>query len=405
MEQQKLLPAISTEILKNLPDTLLENSGLAERAVKTVSEIIAPLKTIDITKVDAGTMETHDATLAGLQTRLKEAYTIMNDGRKHFTQLFDEIKSKFTAEENRVKEIGQQVKDIRDNWQKEKGRRNQIATQEQQKKLEAQQALIDAKTYFAKFIIDKFATAAVDAIQRMHKKFYSLQAGELDLYASQLKQWSGALDADTWNTFLSGMINPKPQVLTGEKMQELLNEVIAEQKPKLFAEWQERMISERNNLAEIVPSRKMELERIANDTAAAKEAEERIAQEQREREEKMKQEAASMAEATETAAEVEKLNASFDTADSSKVVDLAKGTSIKCKYVAKTHTAWVAIIQSWVTNDMAKMTLDELGKKLSFMKTACEGRLNKGEELKAAGLETEEDYSTRATRGKKEVAA
>jgi hypothetical protein len=408
MEQtsNNLLPVINTEILKNLPDTLVENSALADRAVATVTETIAPLKAIDLTTVDATTMEAHDLTLTGLQTRLKDAYTIMNNGRSPFTKLFDEIKSKFTAEEKKVVAIGEEVKALRDGWQKEKARRNEIARKEAEAKQQASAALIEAKTYFAKHIVDRFSTTAVQTIQRMHSKFYSLSAAELDSYAAGLKGWSGALDNDTWNTFLTGMINPKPQLLTGEQMQLLLNEVVSEQKPKLSGEWKDRMTCERDGLVELVPSRKMELERIAGDEAAKKEADDRIAQEQKEREELAKREREDRESALETNAEFEKVNAAFDAAaEGGNVVSLAKGTSVKRKYVPKSHAAWVAIIQSWVTNDMAKMTVDELGKKLSFMKTACEGRLNKGEELKAAGLEIEEDYSTRVSRSKaKEVA-
>lgn len=405
MEQTKEL-ALNVEVLKNLPDTLMQNQGLADRAVKSVSEVIAPIKAIDLTTIDAETMEAHDTTLAGLQTRLKDAYTLMNGDRAPFTKLFDEIKSRFTAEEKKVVSIGEEVKSIRDGWQKEKARRNQLAAQETAIKLEKQQALIDAKTYFAKFIIDKFATAAVHTIQRMHSKFYSLSETELDAYASQLKGWSGVLDNDTWNTFLTGMINPKPQLLTGEQMQVLLNEVVVEQRPKLSAEWKERMVSERDGLIELVPSRKMELERIANDEAAAKEAEDRIAEEQKEREAKMKQDALSMVSATETNAEVEKVNASFDAAaNGGNVVSLAKGTSVKKKYQPKSHKAHVAIIQWWVTNCMPKMTLEELQTKLSFMRTAADKALNEGLVLEAEGLEVVDDYSTRTTRSKKEVAA
>jgi hypothetical protein len=408
MEQtsNSLLPVINTDILKNLPDTLVENSALADRAVATVKTQLATLMAGDITTISLEAGETDDSHLADLQGRLKDAYTIMNTGRSPFTKLFDDLRQRFTAEEKKVVAIGEEVKALRDGWQKEKARRNEIARKEAEAKQQASAALIEAKTYFAKHIVDRFSTCAVQTIQRMHSKFYSLTIGELEAYAAGLKGWSGALDNDTWNTFLAGMINPKPQLLTGEQMQVLLNEVVSEQKPKLSQEWKERMTSERDGLVELVPSRKMELERIAGDEAAKKEADDRIAQEQKEREELAKKEREDRESALETNAEFEKVNAAFDAAaEGGNVVSLAKGTSVKRKYVPKSHAAWVAIIQSWVTNDMAKMTVDELGKKLSFMKTACEGRLNKGEELKASGLETEEDYSTRVSRSKaKEVA-
>jgi hypothetical protein len=344
-------------------------------------------------------MEQHDQSLAQLQTRLKDSYTLMNDRRKPFTQRMDEIKALFTAEEKKIVEIGNEVKAIRDGWQKEKGRRNQIALDEQQKEQERKQALIDCKTYFAKLIIDRFSTAAVDAIKRMHAKFYAQDAASLDAYAGALAKWTPQLDNITWTSFQQLIINPKPQLITQEQHAAMLAEVSEEQRPKLAQEWVTRMEQERNTLVELVPSRKMELERIAGDEKAAKEAQKRIEREAREREEQARQEAADKAAALEQAAEVDKMNSAFDTAaQAAPVVGIAKGTSVKKKYVAKSHKAWAAMLQSWVKNDMANMTLEELGKKLGFVKTACEGRLNKGEMIEAEGLTWEADYSTRSSR-------
>lgn len=396
MEQSLTL---NTQILSNLPDTLVANSSLAERAVAKVTTDIAQIKTIDLTTVDAQTMEQHDATLAGLQGKLKESYTIMNERRSPFTKLFDEIKSKFTAEEKKIVEIGNEVKSIRDMWQKEKARRNAIAQADQQKEWERKQALIDARTYFARCIIDKFTAHAVEAIKRMHSKFYAQDEKSLDAYTAALSKWTPALDGNTWTLFLEGIINPKPQLLTKEQCDDMLREVQDEQRPKLSTEWAECMTRERDALVELLPSRKMELQRIATDATAAAEAQARIEQEQKDREEQAKKEAEDKAQALTAAADADKMNSAFDTAaQSAPVVGIAKGTVVKKKYVPKTHKAWAALLQSWVKHDMANMTPDELSKKLSFVKTACEKRLNDGVVIEAEGLSVEEDYSTRASR-------
>lgn len=398
------LPAIATQ-LSQLPDVLSANASLADRAVQTVSQQIAPLRTIDLTQVDATVMEQNDATLASLQTRLKESYTIMNDRRKPFTQRMDEVKAMFTAEEKKIVSIGEEVKALRDAWQKEKARRNQIAQAEQAAQLEKKQALIDAKTYVTRCIIDRFSTAAVEGIRKMHEKFYAQDAAGLDAYAAALGKWSPVLSNETWNGFLQGIINPKPQLIEHAAFAQMLAEVEAEQRPKLSAEWSTRMTTERDSLVELAPSRKMELERIAQEgEKAAEEARLRIEAEAREREAQAAQDKADREQALEAAAEVEKLNESFDVAaQSAPVVGMAKGTVVKKKYVPKNHKAWAALLQSWVKNDMANMTLDELQKKLGFVRTACEGRLNKGEQIEADGLGVEEDYSTRATRAKNQT--
>jgi hypothetical protein len=393
--------------LDTMPAVLTANSSLADRAVATVSQQLSPILVIDLTAIDAQTMEAHDQELANLQAKLKDAYTLMNDRRKPFTQKMDDIKAMFITPEKKIMAIGEQVKGVRDRWQAEKAVRMKRAELEQQAALERQQALIEVKAFITAHIVDKFSTAAVHTIQRMHSKFNSMAADSLPTYANQLKGWSGVLEQDTWQTFLTGLINPKPQLLTSEKMQELLDAVVTEQKPKLFKEWQDRMIQERDSLVETLPSRLMELERIAVDSKAAEEAEERLAKEQEVRQLQASQEAMDRKNAIATSAEVETVNASFETASqATPVVGFSKGTVVKRKYQLKSHKAHIAIIQWWVTNCMGMMTLDELQTKLSFMRTAADKALNEGKgELMADGLEIIEDYSTRTTRKREEKVA
>jgi hypothetical protein len=391
--------AINTQILSNLPDTLVANSSLAERAVAKVRADLTDLTPGDITTVAVDVMENNDAQLAGLQSKLKESYNLMNERRSPFTRLFTEITSKFTAEEKKVVEIGNEVKSLRDSWQREKARRNAIVQEEAAKELEKKQALIDAKTYIAKCIIDKFSTHAVGAIRRMHEKFYAQGAKELEAYSTALGKWSPVLDAPTWDSFTQLIANSKPQLITPEQHAELLREVCADQRPKLEKEWIESMTRERDGLIEMVPSRKMELERIAGDTDAKRLADERIAQEAAEREAQAKRDAEDKAQALEQAASVDSQNASFDVAaQSTPVVGMAKGTVVKKKYQPKSHKAHVAIIQWWVKERMSSMTLEELQTKLSFMRTAADKALNEGTIIEADGLEVVEDYSTRTSR-------
>jgi hypothetical protein len=404
MEQVQTQPAsnalsINTQILSNLPDTLVANSSLADRAVAKVRADLGALTPGDITTVKVELMESNDAQLAGLQSKLKEAYNLMNERRSPFTRLFTEITSKFTAEEKKVVEIGNEVKALRDSWQREKARRNSIEQEKQAKELEKKQALIDAKTYIAKCIIDKFSTHAVAAIRRMHEKFYAQGAKELEAYAAALGKWSPVLDAPTWDSFTQLIANSKPQLITPEQHAELLREVCADQRPKLEKEWIESMTRERDGLIEMVASRKMELERIAGDAEAKRQTDERIAQEAAEREAQAKRDAEDKAQALEQAASVDSLNASFDVAaQSTPVVGMAKGTVVKKKYQPKSHKAHVAIIQWWVKERMSSMTLEELQTKLSFMRTAADKALNEGTIIEADGLEVVEDYSTRSSR-------
>jgi hypothetical protein len=395
MEQNQL--QLSTE-LANLPAVLSQNSGLADRAVTAVRKDIEQIKAIDLQTADIALIDNNDAVLNALQVKLKDAYTIMQDRRKPFTQKMDEIKALFTAEEKKVVSIGEEVKALRDGIAKEKGRRMQIAEQEKAAKMEKQQAVIEVKTYFSKYINDKFAEAFVELCYRLHDKFNAQTIATFGEYESTLKKWQPVLNGITWESFFAGILNPKPQLFTQSDTQAMIAEVEKVEKPRLSAEWTSKLTAKRDELIELIPSRKMELERISGDAVAAKEAEARIAQEREQIRLQAEQEKQDKESAIEQAAEVESMNSAFDAEIANPVVSITKGTVVKKVYKATTHKAWVAMLQSFVQHDMNRMTLEDLQKKFGFVRTACEARLNNGEELKAEGLIVDEDYSTRTSR-------
>lgn len=391
--------------LAQLPDVLTANASLADRAVATVRGQIEPLKSLDLMNLDIESIEASDATLNSLQGRLKDAYTMMNDRRKPYTQRMDEVKAMFTSEEKKVVEIGNEVKAIRDGIAREKARRIQVAEQEKAAKLEKQQAQIEARSLVVRMLNDRMADIIVKTIYKMHDAFNAKPATELDAYGATLGKWTPTLTTATWQEVCAGIGNPKPQHIISEQFAKVFAEVTESEGPALEKLYVTRLTKERDDLVESIPSRKMELERIAGDAEAAKQAAERLAAEREALKAQAEQDKADRAAAIESAAQVDQVNAAFDIAsEATPVVGMSKGTVVKRKYVVGSHKAWAAIMQQWVAKEMAGYTLDELNKKLSFMLTAANKRLNDGEELKADGLRTEEDYSTRATRGKKEAA-
>jgi hypothetical protein len=396
---------LSTELAK-LPEVLTANASLADRAVLKVRSEIEPLKNIDLTTVDALVMEQNDQKLNDLQVKLKESYTIMNDRRKPYTQRMDEIKSMFTAEEKKIIDIGSEVKAIRDNWNKEKARRTQILEDEKKRKAEKAQALIDCKASIVKHFNDVSADTIVKLIYRMYDKFHSFDIPGLKAYEPQLKNWKPDLDIETWNAWCGSFkIDTVSPLLTSEEFNQVFIEVGESEGPKLKSLYTNRLIEERDKLLETFPSRIRELEKISTDADAAKISEQRLQKEREDMAAKLEQEKMDREQAIQTEAEAESLNTSFEIAsEATPVVGMSKGTVVKKKYQAKNHKAHVAIVQWWVQNCMSKMTLDELQKKLSFMRTAADKALNEGTTIEADGLEVVEDYSTRATR-EKEVAA
>jgi hypothetical protein len=401
MEQNQLIPFSKPEFtaLTALPGNVANWKIEADSLKSKADVFLAELQPIDFTKLTPEQLAKYDERLLNTILVIGGAFTRIEGQRKAGTAILDEVKQYTMIPEKTIGALPGSFKSYRDKIAAEVSRRNAIAAQEQAKELDKKQALIDARTYIARCIIDRFTAHAVDAIKRMHAKFYEQGAKQLEAYAGALSKWSPVLDAPTWASFLEGVGNPKPQLITPEQLAAIRAEVETEQRPKLEKEWSESMTRERDGLVELVPSRKMELERIAQQgDQAKKEADERIAREAQEREAQAKRDAEDKAQALEQAASVDSLNASFDVAaQSAPVVGMAKGTVVKKKYQPKSHKAHVAIIQWWVKERMSSMTLEELQTKLSFMRTAADKALNEGTVIEADGLEVVEDYSTRAS--------
>jgi hypothetical protein len=73
----------------------------------------------------------------------------------------------------------------------------------------------------------------------------------------------------------------------------------------------------------------------------------------------------------------------------------AKGSTKKQIYVLKSHKDFGTILQSWLANDMPGLTLDELNKKLGFMVTAANKRLNDKNPIVLDGIETMDEIKTK----------
>lgn len=382
--------------LVKLPNILTENKGRAERAVSACRSAIDTVKEMDFTKVDATNFETvHIKKINELRAKAKLTLETMNDARKPFTQFFDNIKGQFTAEEAKVKEVLEELKQQDDNWQREKGRRQK----EEDAKIAAELAKKEERiTYRAAIfttITDSFSHDRLNTINKMWDKFNEQSLESIDNYVEKLKVWTPTLTDNQFAQYaMNGNLTAKH--LSGDEVAEIYEAVKAELKPQISAKYTETITAERDRAILELESRKAELNRIINDAQAAQEAQERMAKEKAEREQAARDEQKAKEQEVLMNAEAEKTNAIFDAhADAIPVVGISKGTQVKKKYKVTAAGGYIAIIQSWVKNELPTLTADELEKKLSFMVTAANKRLNAGETLEAKGLEVEEDYSTR----------
>jgi hypothetical protein len=246
-------------------------------------------------------------------------------------------------------------------------------------------------------IINKNLASQISAvIKAMNDKFNSQTAAELEAYVKdKLTPYTPVLTDVCWSMIQkNGDGTAKHH--TADEVSGIYQSVSDEYEPASKEEYTKKITAERDRLIELVPSRISELQDIEKDATLAQAALDRIKQEESERNARQQAEADEKQVALESKIAIDQMNNVFDAEATSETVSQAKGTQVKKKYVPNLPASWIPIIQSWVKNDLPICTPDEVAKKLSFMLTSANKRLNSGEVL--TGVTVEDDYSTRSSK-------
>lgn len=373
----------------NLPAVLQQNTALADRAKEAIKSTLTKVVAIDLKKLDVIEGDNIEKQVNDLRGRGTESIRMNKERRMVYTKCMDDIKSQFTASENEIKDLVDSLKDWSDKWNAEKQARIESERKANELKLAHENAKIDFARHITEQISIRFTENLAKSLERMNNKFYSLDAPGLNEYGLQLQAWTPIFTPYDYGHY--------PQPLLTEDEQKTVK---AETEKKAFSaiqnEWIQKHVDNRDRLIELIPSRISELARIANDETAAKEAAERIKKEQEDQAAALAKEEAERKAKAEQEANAEKLNNALEDAAVAPATQLSKGTQVKLKYAPATHKEIIAMIQYWVTNHMALMTVEELTKKFSFMLTAANKDLNKGTTIE--GVPTVQDFSTRTSK-------
>lgn len=364
--------------LQTLPDVLKQNQLSKSNAANAVTKFLSGLPT-DLTTVDLSLMESNDVLLNDFQAKLSVTIETMEGRRKPLTAKLDAIKKFFTTEENEVNALLDQVKDIRNNWNKEKMRRSALAQQKAEIEIERMKEFVEINAQIKRTIYERFLNAGSDLQGELYRQLNEATLDFLPVLELNFSKYEPVLTDERYFTLFDALPAPVSKHYTNAEVIALVQVMRDEMKADLQNEWVTKLTEVRDRILELIPSRARNIAvEVKLDVVDVKKE----------------------LEAIDNQAEVDKINATFDAAaKATPVVGLTKGTVVKKKYAATTHKAFVAIVQYWVTNKMNKLTIEELSKKLSFMVTAANEDIDKIT-LEADGLTIEEDYTTRSTRRK-----
>lgn len=383
--------------LVNLPRILDQNKTSTLNATNACKPIIDKIKAQDLTRLPVEALDQADVSLNDIYVKLDTTVKAQKERRTEFTQFFDEVRSLFTTEEKAVETLKEDAKFLRNNIQKEKLRREQERQAEIQKEIDKKNEAIEIRETVGSQILNTISTKLQVQMKVLSEAFYSKRLDEMDGLQEKMEQYTATIDLEKEKI---GCITTHHH--TSEEYFVIFKEVVNEYSSRLDELFIYLLVKERDRLIELIPSRKMELERIANDTQAAEEANKRIAEEQAETQRKLQEQALEQKEQASSNAETAKLHSLFDThATASPVIELAKGTSVKKAYKATTHAAHYALLSWWAKNILPTMTIEDLNLKLSFTRTSANKSLNDtGEMIEANGLIIEDDVVTRGRKSK-----
>lgn len=307
----------------------------------------------------------------------------MNEQRAPVTKLFDEIRSVFTSLEGDVDpskpaSVPGRLQQLRNEYatrrraeeearrrEEERRQRKQMATDKYRADLEA-----DMKQTFNRYINVKFndMQQLVNAltIENYDESRYKLEAFTVSLPDTYFEENK---------PLVSRPLELEPQEASG-----ILSEAIAKVKPQFSEQYNFEMVTNRDDLLDLLPSKLRELQAIAK--AGAEEAERRKAEmQQREAEEarRREEERRRKEEAERQQAEMQQKQAEmgglFAAAQAGMPAYTPK-TQVKKKVVVNDPRGFLDLLNLWWLNEGCTLSVDELGKKLKFAITLAEKQAN-----------------------------
>lgn len=383
----------TTSIDANKLEEVFElNAGLTLRATESLNNRAKSLP-INLTLLTIAEGDSIESEINDLRKRGADAIKMCKDRRMIFTRQFDLMKKAFTEQETSIENALIPYKSFADNWNAEKYKRQQAEQQKSNNKIAEENAKIEYKQYVQEQLTAKCYSLIEEYSKRMNDKFYSCTLGNIDTYKAELE---GYIPKQLKGIDLLIVLQNHP-LLTEEQMNNIQLSTLENSTTELSYIYTGKLIAECNRIIELVPGRKEELVRIANDESEAKRVAERIAKEEEERKAQIEKDKSEAEAKAKDEANASKMDVAFENASISQETTLTKGTTVKMKYDVQTHKQMLSIIQYWVVNCMNLLTIDDLKKKLSFTITACNESLNKDGEI-IEGVPTIEDVRTRLSK-------
>lgn len=387
MENTNTLPIqLSTdklvEIVQTAPAILNDNKTRHDKAVNYGKNLIAKVE-------EFGMNDEIDSLLADYQAKLRVTYKTIQEARKPFTQIVDEVKKEFTALESDIDPAGKtnifsDVQRLRNIYVTEKVEAQKKKEAELLRKQNIEKERIDIENKIDISIYESFSRYLAGVKRSMNNIFEGMKldggdstrkminAAPINLPESAFKGF-GNID-QVYTNFLS--VNDVDLIFKNKLTDNLfadLNDVCAVE-----------LMEYRRELIEKIPSKQKELEEIA---AAGKEEAARLqkeADERKQREvERLAEEQLRKSQEASQALEVAAAGKALEVTINTQAELFTEAPKTKDGYlITVTHRAGYGLIfQFWFEKEGKDLTADKIEKKtIGQMKAFCENYAIKNDE-------------------------
>lgn len=332
----------------------------------------------------SGMTDELDKRCADYIDKAKRTLKTMNERRAPFTKLFDQIRSEFTGMENSIDPtkkdtVPYKIQQARNTFAAKKREEVERARQEEMRRQQREQAISryaqDAEDDYRRQFDGKI-TSDINALTSLNQ---SLTIENFDEVSKKIKNFDVKL-GNEWFQYCQSHAHKPYEISDGEAVQ--IRQSVLNRLSRQFKEQYASEVGEyRDTIADALPSKKRELERMAKANAeeqarmkaeleAREAAETRRLEEERKRKE---EEAMAAKKAQQTANEMDGL---FGQAAVATPVGYQSKTAVKKRIVTDSPEGMLAVVSMWWSKEGRFLSMEELSKIFKKQITFCEKLAN-----------------------------
>lgn len=372
------LPAVNVSELQKIvgeAPAILEKNTTSLAKAKEAGEKLFLLVEKD------GMSDLYDGELAKYNNKLRTTLKNMNDGRKPFTQLVDRFKKMFTEAEADLKPLQDKAQKLRDDYATKKMNEQRERERIAQLKLNQDKERIELK----KKIVIMLSDASSELIRKAKQSLSNILEGStletIELSRKSISDAQTLLDRTLFERIETRVT---PLYLTSEDVKVITVEARDEVYIEESGKFQSALVAYKRELIDKIPSKKAELQELANASKAeAKRLTEEANRRKAEEEERLKRESE---EQKRKAEETANLKATADTTNamvSNQAELFTEAPKVKEGYeiLLKNTAAYLVLAQFWFDREGKTWTADKLEKMtLGRIKKFCEEFASKNDE-------------------------